>query len=236
MPYLCLPMATILNLETATTNCSVCVARDGQLLAIKEHDTPNYSHSEQLHVFVREVLKEAAIVMDELDAVAVSKGPGSYTGLRIGVSAAKGLCFALDIQLISIPTLESMAHQVSNKEFDVIIPALDARRMEVYSAVYNKLGKEIRETRAEIINEDSFCEFSHSDKVLILGSGAAKCKTLLTNSNLSFNTEIVPSAEQMAQLSELKYKTNNFEDVAYFEPYYLKDFMLQGKKVGPNQK
>ncbi|MDB2607163.1 tRNA (adenosine(37)-N6)-threonylcarbamoyltransferase complex dimerization subunit type 1 TsaB, partial [Zobellia sp.] len=123
-------MGIILNLETATTNCSVSVAKEGRILAIKEHDTPNYSHAEQLHVFIQEVLREIHLNVSELDAIAVSKGPGSYTGLRIGVSAAKGLCFALDIPLISIATLESMAEQVTLKDVDYIIPVLDARRME----------------------------------------------------------------------------------------------------------
>ncbi len=129
-------MALILNLETATTNCSVSIAKDGNLLAIKEHNTPNYSHSEQLHVFIQEVLKEASLSIEELDAVAVSKGPGSYTGLRIGVSAAKGLCFALNVPLISISTLSNMAEQAKDSKMDYIIPVLDARRMEVYSAVF----------------------------------------------------------------------------------------------------
>ena len=225
-------MATILNLETATTNCSVCVARGGVVLAIKEHNTPNYSHAEQLHVFISEVLKEADIEMGGLDAVAVSKGPGSYTGLRIGVSAAKGLCYALDIPLISIPTLESMAHQVKDRDTDVIIPVLDARRMEVYSAVFDRLGHQIRETRAEIVNEASFVEYQDIDKVLLVGSGAEKCEELLSVENFNYDNNIIPSAAQMAHLSELKFNNDNFEDVAYFEPYYLKDFMLQGKKEG----
>lgn len=148
-------MALILNLETATTNCSVSIAKDGKTLAIKEHNTPNYSHSEQLHVFIEEVLAEAAISLSELDAIAISKGPGSYTGLRIGVSAAKGLCFSLDIPLISIATLKSMATRLSLSEIDFVIPLLDARRMEVYSRVFDTEFDEVRETRAEIINEKS---------------------------------------------------------------------------------
>ena len=154
-----LAMALILNLETATTNCSVSLAKDGEVIAIKEHDTPNYSHSEQLHVFIQEVLKGASMAMTDLDAVAVSKGPGSYTGLRIGISAAKGLCFALGIPLISVPTLISMAKQVINSEVDYIIPLLDARRMEVYSVVLDNSLAELRETRAEIIEKDSFKDF-----------------------------------------------------------------------------
>ncbi len=223
-------MGTILNLETATTNCSVSVAKNGRLLALKEHDTPGYSHSEQLHVFIEDALKEAKIARSDLDAIAVSKGPGSYTGLRIGVSAAKGLCFALDIRLMSIATLESMAHQVEAGEFDFIIPVLDARRMEVYSAVYDKNFMEVRETKAEIIEPDSFQEYREQGKVLLTGNGAEKCKSLLKDPNFSFETTIVPSAKQMCSLSHKKFENSDFEDVAYFEPFYLKDFILQKKK------
>ncbi|MEO9891322.1 tRNA (adenosine(37)-N6)-threonylcarbamoyltransferase complex dimerization subunit type 1 TsaB, partial [Aurantibacter sp.] len=153
-------MATILNIETATTNCSVSVSHYGKLIALKEHDTPSYSHSEQLHLFVDEVIKEAKLSLDDIDAVAVSKGPGSYTGLRIGVSAAKGLCFALDVPLISIATLESMAQQCVANEVDFVIPLLDARRMEVYSEVYDNNLKLLRKTEAEIIASDSFKEYA----------------------------------------------------------------------------
>ncbi len=224
-----LAMALILNLETATTNCSVSLAKDGDIIAIKEHDTPNYSHSEQLHVFIQEVLKSASLTMTQLDAVAVSMGPGSYTGLRIGVSAAKGLCFALGIPLISVPTLISMAEQVRNSEADYIIPVLDARRMEVYSVVLDNSLSEIRETRAEIIGKDSFQKYRANGKVLLVGSGAEKCKNLIENQQFMFNTGIIPSAREMGTLSFEKYEAGDFEDVAYFEPYYLKDFMLQGK-------
>lgn len=228
--YLCSLMSIILNLETATTNCSVSIAKEGRILAIKEHDTPNYSHSEQLHVFIQEVLKEVNIDASELDAIAVSKGPGSYTGLRIGVSAAKGLCFALDIPLISIATLSSMAAQVISSDIDYIIPVLDARRMEVYSAIFDNDKNEVRATEAEIIEENSFSEYLEKGKVILVGSGAEKCKTMLSHANLSYNTTIVPSANEMVQLSYKKFKAGEFEDVAYFEPYYLKDFMLQQKK------
>ncbi|CAM4220084.1 tRNA (adenosine(37)-N6)-threonylcarbamoyltransferase complex dimerization subunit type 1 TsaB [Zobellia nedashkovskayae] len=228
--YLCSRMSIILNLETATTNCSVSIAKEGRILAIKEHDTPNYSHSEQLHVFIQEVLKEVNIDASELDAIAVSKGPGSYTGLRIGVSAAKGLCFALDIPLISIATLSSMAAQIISSDIDYIIPVLDARRMEVYSAVFDKDKNEVRTTEAEIIEENSFSEYLEKGKVILVGSGAEKCKTMLSHANFSYNTTIVPSANEMVQLSYKKFKAGEFEDVAYFEPYYLKDFMLQQKK------
>ncbi|EAR02200.1 tRNA (adenosine(37)-N6)-threonylcarbamoyltransferase complex dimerization subunit type 1 TsaB [Maribacter sp. HTCC2170] len=223
-------MALILNLETATTNCSVSVAKEGEVLALKEHNTPNYSHSEQLHVFVQQVLKEASLSLSDLDAVAVSKGPGSYTGLRIGVSAAKGLCFALGVPLIALPTLKNMAEQARKLKVDYFIPLLDARRMEVYSTVFDNTLTEIRETRAEIIDAHSFQEYIEKGKVLLLGSGAEKCKELLNGENISFNSSLVPSAKEMGALSFEKYKEKDFEDVAYFEPYYLKDFILQGKK------
>tara|TARA_B100001750_G_scaffold43767_1_gene32087 strand:- start:157925 stop:158599 length:675 start_codon:yes stop_codon:yes gene_type:complete len=223
-------MALILNLETATTNCSVSLARDGQLIALKEHNSPNYSHSEQLHVFIDEVVKQASLRLSDLDAIAISKGPGSYTGLRIGVSAAKGLCYALEIPLISIATLESMASQADPQAVDFIIPLLDARRMEVYSAVFDKDLKQVRDTRAEIVSESSFEVFWQKGKVLLLGSGAEKCKEVLCHDHISFDEGVVPSSSQMAHLAYEKYKSSEFEDVAYFEPYYLKDFILQQKK------
>ncbi len=225
-------MALILNIETATTNCSVSVAKNGETLAIREHDTPNYSHSEQLHVFMGEVLERASLTLTDLDAIAVSKGPGSYTGLRIGVSAAKGLCFSLDLPLISIPTLESMAHQAMGRKVAYIIPVLDARRMEVYSAVFDPNGIPLRATKAEIIDETTFGAFWKNEKTLLLGSGAGKCKPLLTGPNVVFDTSVVPSAREMAKLSWAKFQSNTFEDIAYFEPYYLKDFVL----AKPNKK
>lgn len=224
-------MALLLNLETATTNCSVSVARNGELLALKEFDSADYSHAEQLHLFIEAVLKDASVSLSELNAIAVSKGPGSYTGLRIGVSAAKGLCFSLDLPLIALPTLESLASQGIGVDADFIIPVLDARRMEVYSSVYNASLNEIRATKAEIIEEISFEDYVKKGKVLLIGSGAEKCKELLKNSNFIFNTTAVPSAKEMALLSHKKFKENNFEDVAYFEPYYLKDFILLKKKA-----
>lgn len=223
-------MALILNIETATTNCSVSVAKNGATIAIKEHNTPNYSHSEQLHVFIDDVLKEASIAIDELDAVAISKGPGSYTGLRIGVSAAKGLCFSLDIPLISISTLKSMAKQYKSGDVDFIIPLLDARRMEVYSQVFDNQFNVEREVKAEIIDESSFLTYLSKGNVLLIGSGAEKCNGVVQSENVSFETSVVPSAKEMALLSHDKFEQGVFEDVAYFEPYYLKDFMIQKKK------
>ncbi len=223
-------MAIILHLETATTNCSVSIAKDGEIIVLKENNAASYSHSEQLHVFIKEALKEASLSFSDLDAVAISKGPGSYTGLRIGVSAAKGICFSLDIPLISIPTLQSMANQVDLKPGELVIPVLDARRMEVYSCVYDNNYQEIRETRAEVINEESFVEYLGENKVYVMGSGAEKCRGVLQHPNFIFNESVVPSAKDMVSMAFEKYESKQFEDVAYFEPYYLKDFVLQQKK------
>ncbi len=223
-------MALILLLETATTNCSVALAKEGEILAIHEHDTPNYSHSEQLHVFIQKVLEEASLAIHDIDAIAVSKGPGSYTGLRIGVSAAKGLCFALDKPLIAIETLKSLACKMKSKNFDFIIPVLDARRMEVYSKVFNTQVSEVRDTKAEIIDEHSFAAYADQGKTVLIGNGALKCSDVLKHPNFEFKTEAVPSTKEMASLAHEKYLQKNFEDVAYFEPFYLKDFILQTKK------
>ncbi|RDY58764.1 tRNA (adenosine(37)-N6)-threonylcarbamoyltransferase complex dimerization subunit type 1 TsaB [Flagellimonas nanhaiensis] len=223
-------MAKILNLETATTNCSVSISNGTEIVAIKENNSLNYSHAEQLHVFIKEALDEASLRFSDLDAMAISKGPGSYTGLRIGVSAAKGLCFSLDLPLISVPTLQSMAYQANAGEGEIIIPVLDARRMEVYSAVFDSDYHEIRGTRAEIIDENAFSEYVAKQKVHIVGSGAAKCKEVLEHSNFHFDNSVLPSSRQMAILSHEKYQAGQFEDVAYFEPYYLKDFVVHTKK------
>ena len=218
-------MAIILCLETATTNCSVSVAVDGEVKAIREENNQKFSHAEKLHVFIEEVLTEANINKSDIDAVAVSKGPGSYTGLRIGVSAAKGLCFALDVPLISTPTLEVLAQQVKEPN-SYIIPLLDARRMEVYSAVYSEEKKQIRETKAEILNENSFLEFLEKGKTIFIGDGALKFEAICKHPNAIFQHDLFPSSADMASLAEAKYKISDTENVAYFEPFYLKEFML----------
>jgi len=222
-------LAIILNIETATKNCSVSIAKNGEILAIKELNNGNYSHAEVLHPFIVDILEEANITSQELDAVAVSKGPGSYTGLRIGVSAAKGLCFAFDKPLISIETLRSLAHSISIDK-GVIIPMLDARRMEVYAAVFNSDYDSVREIKAEIIDETSFLEYLENQKVYFLGDGAQKCKEIITHENAVFVDDKFPSSKEMAELSYSKYKKNDIEDVAYFEPFYLKDFVVIPQK------
>ncbi|WP_299127365.1 tRNA (adenosine(37)-N6)-threonylcarbamoyltransferase complex dimerization subunit type 1 TsaB [uncultured Winogradskyella sp.] len=222
-------MALILNIETATTNCSVSLSNDGETLVLKEDNNSGYSHAEKLHVFIDEVFKQAKVRPKDIHAVAVSKGPGSYTGLRIGVSTAKGLCYALDKPLIAINTLESLAHQV-NVNDGFIVPMLDARRMEVYSAIYNSKYQQQREIKAEVLSEDSYSALLGDHKVYFIGNGVEKTKTLIANSNAIFIDNKLPSANEMVILSELKYQKSDTEDVAYFEPYYLKDFVAIKKK------
>ena len=222
-------MAIILNIETATKNCSVSLAKNGKVLAIRELNEGSYSHAEKLHPFIHEVLKECKMTSNNIDAVAVSKGPGSYTGLRIGVSAAKGMCFAIDKPLISIETLKSLAYSISVEE-GLIVSMLDARRMEVYSAVYDFVYNDIREIKAEIIDENSFEDELLKGRVYFLGDGAAKCKGVITHENAVFIDDEFPSSKQMARLSYDKYKKNDIEDVAYFEPFYLKDFIAIPEK------
>ncbi len=217
-------MSLILNIETATTNCSVAVAKNGKTLALKEDYSQGFSHAERLHLYIDEVLKEAGIDSKLLDAIAVSKGPGSYTGLRIGVSSAKGLCFALNKPLISVNTLKSLAMQVHISE-GLIIPMLDARRMEVYSAVFDASNTQIRETQAEILDENSFTEYLNQGKVYFIGNGVEKSKTIIKHENAVFVDGKLPSANEMSLISYDKYQKSDTEDVAYFEPYYLKDFV-----------
>lgn len=223
-------MALVLNIETATTNCSVSLSKDGETLVLKEDNSSSYSHAETLHVFIDQIFKEANIKPSDIDAVAVSKGPGSYTGLRIGVSAAKGLCFALNKPLIAVDTLQNLVHQM-HIEDGLIIPMLDARRMEVYSAIYNSKLENIRKIEAEILSEDSYKDLLKSNKIYFIGNGVEKTKELIQHPNAIFIEQRLPSANEMAKLSEVKYKISDTEDVAYFEPYYLKDFVALKKMV-----
>ena len=221
-------MGYILNIETATKNCSVALAKEGEIILCKEIAEEGYSHAERLHVFIEEIIKEAGISLSDLSAIAVSQGPGSYTGLRIGVSAAKGLCFALEIPLIAVDTLQVLASQV-NVADGLIVPMIDARRMEVYSAIFSPKFDKKREILAEIIDGDSF--FDRSEKLYFVGDCAEKCKSVLIKENHLFLEDIkYPSAKQMSILSYQKFKTNDTVDVAYFEPYYLKDFMVTTPK------
>ena len=223
-------MAYILNIETSTTNCSVSLSKNGETLVLKEDYDSNYSHAERLHLFIEDVINQANIKKTDLSAVAVSKGPGSYTGLRIGVSTAKGLCYALDIPLISVSTLEALANQADIKE-GLVIPMLDARRMEVYSAVFNAEGNQIRDIKAEVLDESSFKDYLNESKVYFIGNGVAKTKPLIKNDNAVFIEDKLPSADNMSKLAYAKYKKSDIEDVAYFEPFYLKDFIALKPKA-----
>lgn len=217
-------MSYILNLETATKNCSVSLAKNGETILCKEIAEQGYSHAEKLHVFINDVVNEIGISMSDLAAIAVSQGPGSYTGLRIGVSAAKGLCYALEIPLIAIDTLTSLAYKVIFTD-GLIVPMIDARRMEVYSAIFNFNKEMIREVQAEILTEESFAGVTET--IYFIGDSNEKAKSVLNQPNFVFIDDVVyPSAHEMSSISFDKFQKKDFVDVAYFEPYYLKDFML----------
>lgn len=219
----------ILALETATRNCSVALFDEDRLIAYKEEATAGYSHAEKLHVYISEVLAQAGVSYQELKAIAVSSGPGSYTGLRIGVSAAKGLCFALDIPLISVNTLRVLATQ-ANTDAAFIVPMLDARRMEVYASVFDAQGLEVKATHAEILTSDSFAGLE--GKVCFLGDANEKAQTVLQRANFEFLPEIIlPSARNMGSIVHDRFRAEAFEDVAYFEPFYLKDFLVSAPKA-----
>lgn len=221
-------MVYILNIETATKNCSVSIAKDGQTIALREVAELGYSHAEKLHIFIEEVVADARISLGDIKAIAISQGPGSYTGLRIGVSAAKGLCYALDVPLIAVDTLQSLATQVKVAD-GVIIPMLDARRMEVYSAIFDSNLVKIRKVEAEVIDVDSF--YNIPQKKYFIGDAVAKCKEILMRDDRVFFDEIIyPSANEMSAISYQQFQLCEFVDMAYFEPYYLKDFVTTVSK------
>ncbi|ANW94918.1 tRNA threonylcarbamoyladenosine biosynthesis protein TsaB [Wenyingzhuangia fucanilytica] len=222
-------MALILNIETSTKNCSISLAKDGICLYLKEENNGDYSHAEKLHVFIEDALKSENIKATDLDAIAVGKGPGSYTGLRIGVSTAKGLAYAINKPLISVDTLKALAKSIRIEQ-GIIVPMIDARRLEVYSAVFNQNYEYSRNPEAEIIDETSYQNLLNEQSVYFLGDGAAKCKDLIKHKNAVFIDEKFPSAKEMAVLAEEKYQNKSFEDTAYFEPFYLKDFMVTPQK------
>ncbi|MGN6178806.1 MAG: tRNA (adenosine(37)-N6)-threonylcarbamoyltransferase complex dimerization subunit type 1 TsaB [Mucilaginibacter sp.] len=229
-------MSYILQIETATTVCSVALSKNGKTLAVKEINERNI-HAEVITVFIDELLKETGVSYSEVDAIAVSSGPGSYTGLRIGVSTAKGLCFALDKPLIAVETLEAMADglingmQLADKDI-LLCPMIDARRMEVYTAIFNANGKRIRPTTAEIIDANSFGDLLSDHTIIFFGDGAPKCQAVLgDNTNAQFVADFRNSAAYLSQKAYAKLLANNLEDVAYFEPFYLKDFIAGKKSV-----
>ena len=218
-------MALLLAIETTTKNCSVALFENSNLLILKEQDSDEYLHAEQLTLFIEEVIENTNISLKEIDGIVLSKGPGSYTGLRIGTSTAKGLCYSLDIPLVSVSTLKAMAFGMLKKEdYKFYCPMIDARRMEVFASIYDQRNNEVREIRADIVDESTYAQFL-KDKVLFFGDGALKCKEIINNPNAYFIKGVFPSAKDMGILGFEKFAKKDFEDVAYFEPYYLKDFV-----------
>ena len=217
-------MALILNLETATKTCSVALAQDGKVLASEDLTTEKFSHAEKLNTFIQDVMAEADKTLNDLDAVAISAGPGSYTGLRIGASTAKGLCYALDIPLIAINSLKALAARC-NAESGLICPMFDARRMEVYCAIYDCELNNMRPTDAVEVDELSFARELENGIVHFIGPGADKCQEVIKHENAKFDLQIEVSAKGMVELSNNMFNSSDFEDVAYFEPKYLKDFI-----------
>lgn len=232
----------ILQIETATTVCSVALAKDGRTIALKQVEQRNI-HAEVITVFIEELLVETRARYADIDAIAVSCGPGSYTGLRIGISTAKGLCFALDKPLIAVETLESMAQGVIDdttilSTFNLqpstllLSPMIDARRMEVYTAIFNTKGENTVPTAAEIIDENSFADLLKEKPILFFGDGAEKCREVLGNNpNAHFLPGFTNSAAHLTKKAAEKFANKDFEDVAYFEPFYLKDFIAGKKKA-----
>ena len=238
-------MASILCIETSTEVCSVALTTDGKVAAARE-DKSGKNHAQLLTYFVDEVMKTSNIPFNQLDAIAVSGGPGSYTGLRIGVSTAKGLCFATGLPLIAIPSLEAMAHHVicnpgiysiDEKEPLLYCPMIDARRMEVYTAIYNNQLVKLKDIQADIIDHQSYESFLQNQKILFFGNGAEKCKSIIQHPNALFLDNITTSASYMAGLAEAAFLTANFVDVAYYEPFYLKDFVatIPTKNIFPSK-
>ena len=226
-------MATILHIETSTDVCSVAVSEDGQVIFHKEdHSGPN--HAEKLGTYVDEALSFTDNHAIPFDAVAVSCGPGSYTGLRIGVSMAKGICYARDLKLIAVPTTELLCVPVllreAAEEGALLCPMLDARRMEVYAAIYDRSLRPVREIGADIVDETTYREYLDKQPVYFFGNGAKKCIDAINHPNAHLIEGIEPLAKWMQPLAEKRFLTEQFEDVAYFVPYYLKDFVAKPSK------
>lgn len=223
-------MSLILNIETATEVCSVSFSKNGQVIALKEN-FEGLSHAKLLSVFIDELLKENQLKVKNFDAIAVSMGPGSYTGLRIGVSMAKGLAYAADLPLIAVSTLQSLALGISqepNKQIKRdawICPMIDARRMEVYTAFFDMINVQKSDISADIIDENSYLDALNSRQIIFCGNGAEKCKKTIQHHNALFIDNHVCSAKYLAPLSDTAFREENFVDVAYFEPFYLKNFI-----------
>lgn len=221
----------ILHMETATDICSVAVSEDDNILALVESGQER-NHARLLNPFMREALKKAGLGIDDLHGVAVSKGPGSYTGLRIGVSTAKGLAYARNLPLLATGTLENLAYaaleltQVRQLEKDwLLCPMIDARRMEVYAGFYNTGMQLVRKVSADIINGDSYRDLLEEHRICFFGNGASKCREVLPEERTLFLEDVHPTASAMIRPVLKKFRSGKFEDIAYFEPFYLKDFV-----------
>ena len=224
-------MALILCIETSTNICSVALSKDGRVFASKEEHQAN-SHAALLTVLIEEMMNKSGCKMDELDAVAVSGGPGSYTGLRIGVSVAKGICYALNKPLLAITSLQVLAKgmlEALPKNMEqaacMLCPMIDARRMEVYTVFFDGNLQQKGDVHAAIIDSDSFQEQLDKGKIIFAGNGAAKCSPVISHRNAVFLAEVFPLAAQMATLAPAAFDASRFENLAYFEPFYLKDFI-----------
>lgn len=223
-------MALLLSIETSTVFSSVALHQDGVLLAIDINTQPQ-SAASQLAVMIQGLFKQTQIQPKELHAIVVTSGPGSYTGLRIGVATAKGLCYALNIPLIAINSLELMCHQVIEEKSDInyecLCPMLDARRMEVYCLLMNRNGQVIQPTQAKVIDHESFCDELLTHRIAFFGDGAEKCKTVMNAPNAIFIDNIFPSAKYLGSLAHSKWTNGQFENLGEFEPFYLKDFLIK---------
>jgi tRNA threonylcarbamoyladenosine biosynthesis protein TsaB len=226
-------MARILLLDTATELCSAALSENGTVFSFKEK-SDGFRHSELLTIFIGELLHETGWSVNQLDAVCVSRGPGSYTGLRIGVSVAKGLCYGLEIPLIAVSSLHSMADHIaknlqswhSSVNAGVLLcPMLDARRMEIYTALFDRFGKKVTSIKAEIIHEHSFSGELNSGEIFFFGNGSLKCKSIVKHPDAHFIDDITASARFMSSIAHNSFYNKEFENIAYFEPFYLKDFV-----------
>ncbi len=220
-------MALIVSIETSTNICSAALARDGKVIGLVE-SSDEKSHASQLTLFIQKLLQEQNLHANDLDAVSVSHGPGSYTGLRIGVSVAKGICYAVGKPLIAVNTLKAialMAKESIPESKGLLCPMIDARRMEVYSALFNWQLDVLKEISAEVIDHLSYQEMLEKQTIYFFGNGAEKCKDVLVHPNAHILEGIYPSAKYMAILAEDAFQKTDFKDVAYFEPFYLKDFV-----------